>query len=161
MEPAIPQVLDRNEDAVPVVPLPSGWTAGSARDTDSHPKAHRWTQRHRDFARDHDGLDVGVLSCKRIFGYRGAGDTRRKRITQRARGASVAVTRFVVLIRKRLGMRGANSRGAPGNHAFYLRDLARVFRTNSFAQRFRTHQLRTAAFTLAPSATLVQRDTFR
>lgn len=116
-------MLFRRGDAVLERRLPLEASEGLALGTDSHPKAHRWTQCHRGFARDRDGLDVVVLSCKRIFGYRGAGDTRRKHITQRARGASVTVTRYVVLIRKCLGKRGANSRGAPGDHAFNLRTI--------------------------------------
>jgi len=33
---------------------------------------------------------------------------------------------IVLLIRKRLGKRGANSRGAPGNHTFNLRAITRA-----------------------------------
>jgi len=41
-------------------PGPAGWS----RDTDLHPKSHRWTLHRRGSAHDRDGLNVGVQSCK-------------------------------------------------------------------------------------------------
>jgi hypothetical protein len=170
-EPEIPPALpsgsarhgiaarDVARDAVPVEQQGPMGLVESSPDTDSHPKSHRWTLHRRGSAHDRDGLNVGVQSCKGFFGYRGAGDTRRKRITQRAQGAIVAVTRFVVLIRKCLGERGANSRGVPGDDALQsARDHARLALTTL---ALRSNCVRTTPFTLAPPATLVQRDTFR